>query len=107
MSEEKIIIKKPRLCSRLDKQSIIECTSELQVNVLKLKLAQHITSYNIQKLSSAYIVFLCFTWFSEQMTIIPLYNINLSVFVTEAESVYCAVWTGPLNQIDSVSSLKG
>jgi hypothetical protein len=26
-----------------------------------------------------------------------LYSINLSVFVTEAESVYCAVRTGSLN----------
>jgi hypothetical protein len=27
-----------------------------------------------------------------------LYSINLSVFITEAESVYCAVGTGSLNQ---------
>ena len=52
-------------------------------------------------------MYFCFTWISEQIAIIPLYNINLSVFITEAESVYCAVRTGPLNQIDSVSSLKG
>jgi hypothetical protein len=27
-----------------------------------------------------------------------LYSINLSVFIAEAESVYCAVRTGPLNK---------
>jgi len=31
------------------------------------------------------------------MAIISLYNINLSVFITEADSVYCAVRTGSLN----------
>ena len=38
--------------------------------------------------------------------IISLYNINLSVFITEADSVYCAVRTGSLNQTDTVSYLK-
>jgi hypothetical protein len=33
-----------------------------------------------------------------------LYRINLPVFITEAESVYCAVRTGSLNQTDTVSS---
>jgi succinyl-CoA synthetase beta subunit len=32
---------------------------------------------------------------------ISLYSINLPVFVTEAESVYCAVRTGSLNQTAS------
>jgi len=50
---------------------------------------------------------MCFAWISEQTAIISLYNINLSVFRTEAESVYCAVGTGSLNQTDTVSSLKG
>ena len=44
---------------------------------------------------------------SEQTTIISLYSINLSVFITEADSVYCAVRTEPLNLIDKDSSLKG
>jgi len=46
-------------------------------------------------------------WISEQTAIISLYKINLSVFITEAQIVYCAVWTGSSNQIDTVSSLKG
>ena len=46
-------------------------------------------------------------WISEQTAIISLYNINLQVFITEAESVYSAVQTGSLNQTDTVSSLKG
>jgi hypothetical protein len=50
---------------------------------------------------------LCFAWISEQTAIISLYSINLSVFTTEAESVYCAVRTGSLNQTDTVLSLKG
>jgi len=42
-------------------------------------------------------VFMCFVWISEQTTIISLYNINLLVFITETESVYCAVQTGSPN----------
>ena len=41
-------------------------------------------------------VFMCFVWISEQTAIISLYNINLLVFVTETECVYCAVRTGSL-----------
>jgi hypothetical protein len=37
--------------------------------------------------------------------IISLYSINVSVCITEAESVYCAVRTGSLNATDPVSSL--
>jgi hypothetical protein len=50
---------------------------------------------------------MCYAWISEQIAIVHLYSINLSVFITEAESVYCAVWTGSLNRTDRVSSLKG
>ena len=39
-------------------------------------------------------VFICFVWISEQTAIISLYNINWLVFITETESVYCAVRTG-------------
>ena len=52
-------------------------------------------------------VFMCFVWIWEQTAIISLYSINLSVFITEPDSVYCAVRAGSLNQTDSVSSLKG
>ena len=37
---------------------------------------------------------MCFVWISEQTAIISLYNINRLVFVTEMESVYCAVGLG-------------
>ena len=50
---------------------------------------------------------MCFVWISEQTAIISLHNINLSVFKTEAESVYCAVRSGSLSQTDTVSYLKG
>ena len=49
---------------------------------------------------------MCFAWISEQRAIISLYNINLSVFKTEAESVYCAVRNESLNQTYSFV-LKG
>jgi len=48
-----------------------------------------------------------FEWISEQTAIISLCSINITVFVTEVKSVYCAVRTGSLNQTDKVLSLKG
>jgi len=48
---------------------------------------------------------MCFAWISEQTAVISLHRINWLVFITEAESVYCAVRTGSLNQTDIVSSL--
>ena len=36
-------------------------------------------------------VFMCFVWIWEQTAIISLYSINWLVFLTEVESVYCAV----------------
>ena len=41
-------------------------------------------------------VFMCFVWIWEQTAIISLYSINLLVFITETECVYCAVRTGSL-----------
>ena len=38
-------------------------------------------------------VFIYFVWISEQTAIISLYSINWLVFITETESVYCAVRT--------------
>ena len=49
---------------------------------------------------------MCVAWISKQTAIISLYSIILSVFITEAESFYCAVRTGSLNQTDTLSSLK-
>jgi hypothetical protein len=37
---------------------------------------------------------MCFAWTAEQTAIISLYSINLSIFITEPESVYCAVRMG-------------
>ena len=50
---------------------------------------------------------MCFVWIWEQAAIISVYSINLSVFKTEAESVYNAVRAGSLNQVDTFSYLKG
>ena len=38
--------------------------------------------------------FMCFVWIWEQTTIISLYNFNWLVFITETDSVYCAVRAG-------------
>ena len=46
-------------------------------------------------------VFMCFVWISQQTAIISLYNINWLVFITETESVYCAVRTECLNVIEA------
>ena len=51
-------------------------------------------------------VFMCFVWISQQTAMISLYSITLSVFITEAESVYYAVRTGSSNQTVALSSLK-
>ena len=52
------------------------------------------TRFNIQQ---SYVLptqlYLCFVWISEQTAIISLYNINWLIFITETESVYCAVRT--------------
>ena len=58
-------------------------------------------------MGSANNAFMCFAWISEQPAIVSLYSINLQVFITEAENVYCAVRIGSLNQTDTVSSLRG
>ena len=51
-------------------------------------------------------VFMCFVWISEQTAIISLYSINWLVFITETDSVYCAVRTGYLNVIQVNVSLQ-
>jgi len=44
-------------------------------------------------------VYLCVVWISEQTAIIPQYNINCLIFVTETKCVYRAVRTGSLTII--------
>jgi hypothetical protein len=58
-------------------------------------------------LSSAYTVFTCFVLLSEQTATCATYSINWLVFITEMNSVYCAVQTGSLNKAVCASSLKG
>jgi hypothetical protein len=43
---------------------------------------------------------MCYVWIWEQTAIISLCSINWLVFITETESVYCAVRTGYLNTIE-------
>ena len=50
-------------------------------------------------------VFMCFVWIWQQTAIISLYNINWLVFISEAESVYCAVRTECLHIIQLNFSL--
>jgi len=50
---------------------------------------------------------MCFVWISEQTALISLYSIKLSVFITEAESVYCAVRADSLNRTATFLPLKG
>jgi hypothetical protein len=50
---------------------------------------------------------MCFVWISEQTAIISLYSINWLVFITEAECVYCAVWTQRINEIQFYFSFTG
>ena len=50
---------------------------------------------------------MCFVWIWEQTAIISLYNINWLVFITETESVYCAVRTGYLNTTDVNFNSRG
>ena len=44
---------------------------------------------------------MCFVWIWEQTAIISLYSIDWLVFITEAESVYCAVRYGSLYTIQT------
>ena len=48
----------------------------------------------------------CFVWISEQTAIIYWHRINWLVFITDPESVHCAVRTGSLDKTDDESSLK-
>ena len=44
---------------------------------------------------------MCLLWLSEQTATFPLYIINKLVFITEVESVYCAVRTESLYNTDT------
>ena len=48
---------------------------------------------------------MCFALISDQTAIMSLCSFNLPVFITEAESIYCAVRTGYLTQTATVTAL--
>jgi hypothetical protein len=56
---------------------------------------------------SAHTVFMCFLFFWEHTATRATYSINWLVFITQMQSVYCAVQTGSLNKAVCASSLKG
>ena len=69
------------------------------INILKPKTYfMYHQLYLAEILCSAHNALMCFVWLSEQTVMFPLYSIKLSVFITEAEIVYCAVRTGSLNK---------
>ena len=49
---------------------------------------------------------MCVGWILEKTAIISVHSINLSVFIIDGESVYCAVRTGSSTETDTVSSFK-
>jgi hypothetical protein len=62
------------------------------VNVLMPSGYLLITRFNIKKiLHGAHIVCMCFVWISEQTATFALYISGLVFYITEVESVYCAV----------------
>jgi hypothetical protein len=56
--------------------------------------------FNIKKFYVLPTHCMCFLWISERTAIISLYSINWLVFITETESVYCAVRTGSVNILE-------
>jgi hypothetical protein len=53
-----------------------------------------------------YIAFMCFVWISYQTVTFALYIINRLVFITELESVYCAVHTESIYNTNTSRTLK-
>ena len=49
---------------------------------------------------------MCFVWLSEKTVTFALYIINRLVFIAEVESVYSAVWTESLYNMDTSHPLK-
>ena len=47
-----------------------------------------------------YIAFMCFVWIYDETVTFALYTINRLVFITEVESVYCAVRAESLYKTD-------
>jgi hypothetical protein len=47
--------------------------------------------------------FMCFVWFSEDTAKFELQNVRMLVFITEVDSVYCAVRKESLYKADTSS----
>jgi hypothetical protein len=54
---------------------------------------------NHTNMHADYIASMCFVWLSEETVSFTLYIINRLVFITEAESVYCAVGIDSLYRV--------
>jgi hypothetical protein len=68
-----------------------------------LKSAGYFTYQQVQHskiLHADYIACMCFVRLSEQTVTFALYIVNKSVFITEVQSVYSAVWTKSLYNTD-------
>jgi len=93
---------------RILSSSVADYRPSSSVNLLKPKTYfMYHQSEHSAILCSAHNIFMCCAWISEQTTFFSLYTINITMFITVAESVYCAVWTGSLKQTDRVSFLMG
>ena len=62
--------------------------------------------FNIQQLYALPTLYLCFVFIWEQTATCATYSINWLVYITEINSVYCAVRTGSLNKAVCASYLK-
>ena len=83
-----------RPMSRLQYSQLQYCLSVLLLH--RACCYDHFFYSNSCTLLITLVLKMCFVWISEQTAIISLYNINWLVFITETESVYCAVRTGSL-----------
>jgi hypothetical protein len=74
-------------------------------NLSKPQSSLYTTSFKRQKFCVLPTMHLCVLCGSQnKLRIFPAHSINVSVFITKAESVYCAVRAGSLNQTDTISS---
>ena len=65
---------------------------------VRLRPRDHRDGSTLELLNYAHTaVFMCSAWIWEQTAVISVYSINRLRFITETESVYCAVRTGYLN----------
>ena len=75
----------------------------IEFNLLKLTGYFTYHLFKIQKILHAdYIAFMCFVRISEQTATFALYLINWLVFISEVESVYCAVRIKSLYNTDTI-----